>query len=169
MPGTAFARAGGAPSVAIRTASAASAARTPATRIAHHRRRDPDTGERRSEDRLDADLALGRQHELIPELEGLIGRHPLRERLHGQLMLALYRSGRQADALQAYANTRHLLVEQLGIEPGRNLKSLERAILLQDSSLELLPSPAGDATAGHAPAGNGRAAPGEGSRPARPA
>ena len=92
------------------------------------------------EDRLDADLALGRQHQLIPELEALIRQHPLRERLRGQLILAFYRSGRQADALQAYAETRHLLVEELGIEPGRELHMLERAILVQDPALDLVPA-----------------------------
>ncbi|MCY7301717.1 MAG: winged helix-turn-helix domain-containing protein, partial [Thermoleophilia bacterium] len=91
------------------------------------------------EDRLDADLALGRQRGLIPELESLIRQNPLRERLHEQLILALYRAGRQADALQAYADTRRVLVDELGIEPGRNLKSLERAILLQDPALDLAP------------------------------
>ena len=90
------------------------------------------------EDRLDADLALGHHRELISELEALSREHPLRERLHGQLMLALYRSGRQADALQAYADTRRHLVEELGIEPGRDLQRLERAILLQDPSLDLV-------------------------------
>ena len=89
------------------------------------------------EERFDADLALGRHHELVPEIEGLIRRHPLRERLRGQLMLALYRSGRQADALEAYQQTRRFLVEQVGIEPGQALQRLERSILLQDSSLEL--------------------------------
>ena len=89
------------------------------------------------EQRFDADLALGRDHELVPEIEGLIRRHPMRERLRGQLMLALYRSGRQADALEAYQQARRVLVEQVGIEPGQALQRLERSILLQDSSLEL--------------------------------
>src|SRR5919198_3689410 len=89
------------------------------------------------EDRIDADLALGRHHQLVPELELLIGEHPLRERLRGQLMLALYRAGRQADALAAYQRARTTLVEQLGIEPGDALRRLERAILAHDPSLEL--------------------------------
>jgi DNA-binding SARP family transcriptional activator/ABC-type branched-subunit amino acid transport system substrate-binding protein/streptogramin lyase len=95
------------------------------------------------EERFDADLALGRHHELVPEIEGLIRRHPLRERLRGQLILALYRAGRQADALEAHQQTRRVLVEQLGIEPGQALQRLERRILLQDSSLELPPGAEG--------------------------
>ena len=97
------------------------------------------------EERFDADLALGRHHELVPEIEGLIRRHPLRERLRGQLILALYRSGRQADALEAYQQTRRVLVEQVGIEPGQALQRLERSILLQDPSLELPPGALGPA------------------------
>ena len=88
------------------------------------------------EDRIEADLALGRQAELIGELEAMTKRHPLRERLRGQLMLALYRSGRQAEALDVYRDTRRTLVDELGIEPGRALKDLERGILAQDSALE---------------------------------
>src|SRR5579862_1365379 len=89
------------------------------------------------EDRIDADLALGRHVELIPELEVLIGEYPLRERLRAQLMLALYRTGRQADALSAYQRARTTLVEELGIEPGDALRRLERAILAHDPSLDL--------------------------------
>jgi predicted ATPase/DNA-binding SARP family transcriptional activator len=88
------------------------------------------------EDRIDADLALGRAAELVAELESLVGEHPLRERLRGQLMLALYRSGRQADALAAYRAARETLVEQLGIEPSPALRSLERSILDQDPKLD---------------------------------
>jgi len=87
------------------------------------------------EDLIDARLALGEGAGLVPELEGLISEHPFRERLHGQLMLALYRSGRQADALAAYQETRRLLVEELGIEPGAQLRELEGAILRQDAAL----------------------------------
>src|SRR5213596_2292853 len=88
------------------------------------------------EDRIDADLALGRHGQLVGELEGLVAEHPLRERLRGQLMLALYRSGRQADALAVYQRARRALVDELGIEPGELLRKLERAILEQDPSLD---------------------------------
>jgi predicted ATPase/DNA-binding SARP family transcriptional activator len=88
------------------------------------------------EDRIDADLALGRHGQLIGELESLAAEHPLRERLRGQLMLSLYRSGRQADALAVYQRARKALVDELGIEPGEALRKLERAILEQDPSLE---------------------------------
>ncbi len=88
------------------------------------------------EDRLRADLELGRHAELIGELENLVARHPLRERLRGQLMLALYRCGRQAEALEAYADARRALVEGLGIEPSPELQQLQSAILAHDSSLE---------------------------------
>jgi DNA-binding SARP family transcriptional activator len=87
--------------------------------------------------RIDADLALGRHASLVAELDALAAEHPLRERLHGQLMLALYRSGRQAEALGAYQSARSTLVEELGIEPGSALQELERAILRQDPALEL--------------------------------
>jgi DNA-binding SARP family transcriptional activator len=89
------------------------------------------------EDRIDADLALGRHTQVIGELEGLVSEHTLRERPRAQLMLALYRAGRQAEALEAYAATRAVLVEELGIEPSPALQRLERAILNQDASLEL--------------------------------
>ncbi|HUY59240.1 MAG TPA: AfsR/SARP family transcriptional regulator, partial [Solirubrobacteraceae bacterium] len=96
------------------------------------------------EKRIDADLALGRHADLIAELESLVGEHPLRERLRIQLMLALYRCGRQADALAVYQATRRALVEELGIEPSPPLRELEQAILRQDRSLDLaaVPSPA---------------------------
>ncbi|HYT25965.1 MAG TPA: BTAD domain-containing putative transcriptional regulator, partial [Actinomycetota bacterium] len=90
------------------------------------------------EARVEADLALGRHHELVGELEMLTRQHPLREQLHGQLMLALYRSGRQADALAAYRDARRTLVGELGIEPNVSLQRLEQAILAQDPALELL-------------------------------
>ncbi len=86
--------------------------------------------------RIGADLELGRHVELVAELEKLIGQHHFRERLHGQLMLAFYRSGRQAEALAAYQDARETLVEELGIEPGPALQELERAILRQDPKLE---------------------------------
>ena len=87
------------------------------------------------EDRIDAELALGRHAALIGELEMLAGEHPLRERLQAQLMLALYRSGRQAEALARYQQARRRLIDELGIEPGRELQELERAILTQDPDL----------------------------------
>src|SRR5919108_4145703 len=84
---------------------------------------------------VEAKLALGAHAELVGELETLIAEHPYRERLQAQLMLALYRSDRQADALQAYQDARRTLVEELGIEPGERLRELERAILAQDPAL----------------------------------
>jgi len=89
------------------------------------------------EQRIDADLALGRHSELIGELEALVREHPLRERLRGQLMLALYRSGRQIEALNAYQDARRILVEELGVEPNRALSELHQAILRHDESIEL--------------------------------
>src|SRR5439155_1765536 len=81
------------------------------------------------------------------ELEGLVARHPLRERVRGQLMLALYRSGRQAEALDAYQEARRLLDDELGLEPGESLKALQKSILAHDPSLESTP-PAEHAVAG---------------------
>jgi YVTN family beta-propeller protein len=88
------------------------------------------------EDRIEAELALAQHERLVAELEALVREHPYRERLHAQLMLALYRSGRQADALDAYRRARRTLADELGIEPGPRLQQLERAILRQDRSLE---------------------------------
>ena len=85
------------------------------------------------EERFEADLALGRHAGLIGELEAHITQQPLRERPRGQLMLALYRSGRQAEALEAYREARRVLVDELGLEPGRRLKELERGILRSGS------------------------------------
>src|SRR5215210_4153779 len=90
------------------------------------------------EDRIEADLSLGRHGGLIAELERLVAEHPLRERLRAQLMLALYRSGRQADALAVYQRARRTLVDELGIEPSDALRQLERAILAHDPSLNVL-------------------------------
>jgi DNA-binding SARP family transcriptional activator len=89
------------------------------------------------EDPLDAHLALGRHAALVPELEGLVGVHPLRERLWGQLLIALYRSGRQADALAAFQRFRALLIDELGVEPGPDLAELESAILRHDPALAM--------------------------------
>ncbi|MBA2461623.1 MAG: AAA family ATPase, partial [Actinobacteria bacterium] len=89
------------------------------------------------EELFESELACGRHHDLVAELEGLAAEHPLRERLRGQLMLVLYRSGRQAQALEVYQDTRRHLVEELGIEPGRPLQDLERAVLQHDPALDL--------------------------------
>jgi DNA-binding SARP family transcriptional activator len=91
------------------------------------------------EQRLEADLELGRHAQLVPELEALVSQHPLREHFRYQLMLALYRSDRQADALDAYREARRELSEGLGLEPSASLRELEAAILRQDP--ELLASP----------------------------
>jgi predicted ATPase/DNA-binding SARP family transcriptional activator len=100
-------------------------------------------------DRFEAELALGRHREIVHELEAFVAREPLRERPRGQLMLALYRMGRQAEALGVYRAGRDQLVAELGLEPGGELRALERAILNQDPSLDLpgrrpagLPAPA---------------------------
>ncbi|HEY2936390.1 MAG TPA: BTAD domain-containing putative transcriptional regulator [Gaiellaceae bacterium] len=87
------------------------------------------------EERIEAELALGHAAELVPELEALVTQHPFRERLCGQLMLALYRAGRQADALAAFRATRRTLLDELGMEPGPELRALETAIIRQDEEL----------------------------------
>ncbi|MGH3077107.1 MAG: BTAD domain-containing putative transcriptional regulator [Gaiellaceae bacterium] len=87
------------------------------------------------ESRFDAMLAVGREAEAVGELHALVGLHPLDERLRAQLMRSLYRSGRQADALETYRSFRRLLSEELGLEPGRELRGLEQAILRQDEPL----------------------------------
>src|SRR5439155_27012625 len=89
------------------------------------------------EERIEAELALGLHADVVGELEGLVREHPFRERLRGQLMLALYRSGRQAEALEAFQEGRRILVEELGIDPSPALRELERAILTQDPALDL--------------------------------
>lgn len=86
-------------------------------------------------ERIDADLALGRGQELVAELESLTREGPLQERLRGQLMIALYRAGRQVDALAVYRDIRDLLAEELGLEPSRALRELERRILEHDPAL----------------------------------
>jgi WD40 repeat protein/DNA-binding SARP family transcriptional activator len=88
------------------------------------------------EERIDAELAIGRHHVLVSELEGLCVEHPYRERLRAQLMLAFYRAGRQAEGLDVYRRTRTLLSEELGLEPGVALRELEHAILMQDPVLD---------------------------------
>jgi DNA-binding SARP family transcriptional activator/tetratricopeptide (TPR) repeat protein len=116
------------------------------------------------EGRIEADLHLGRHEQLIPELVALVGEHPLRERGHAQLMLALYRSGRRGEALAAYRKARRLLATELGVEPAAELRELHQQILAADPAL-IPPLPAG---------GDGTAEPGdesaaEGAGPAGPA
>ncbi len=93
------------------------------------------------EKRIEADLALGRHADLVAELDAFATEHSLRERVRAQLMLALYRCGRQADALTVYQAARRTLTEELGIEPSPPLRELEQSILRQDPSLELAPAP----------------------------
>ena len=88
------------------------------------------------EDRIAAELELDRHADAVAELEGLVLEHPLRERLREQLMTALYRSGRQAEALGVYQDARRALVDELGLEPGRALQQLHAAILRQERSLD---------------------------------
>src|SRR4051812_14290871 len=104
------------------------------------------------EHRIDAELALGRHEHVVGELQELVRRNPLRERLWELLMLALYRAGRQAEALAAYRDARRRLVDELGVEPGPELRALERAILEQDPAI----------------AGPARARPASVDRPRRP-
>ena len=93
------------------------------------------------EEKIEAELALGRHGALIGELEAVSRKHPLRERLHGQLMLALYRCGRQADALETYMALRRHLRDELGLDPSPALQRLEQAVLRQDPALELSARP----------------------------
>ena len=96
-----------------------------------------------NEDRLTLELDLGRHHELVGELTELVQEHPLRERLRGQLMLALYRCDRTAEALQAYRQARRTMIDELGIEPGERLQQLEHAILTCDPALDRPAGPIG--------------------------
>jgi predicted ATPase/DNA-binding SARP family transcriptional activator len=120
------------------------------------------------EDRVEADLACGRHASLASELEGLAAAHPLRERLCGQRVLALYRCGRQADALQAYQELRDRLADDLGIDPNPALARLHQAILRQEPALDWTPPAAGSAE-GEAdlagPAGDGVREPGQAAGP----
>jgi DNA-binding SARP family transcriptional activator len=104
------------------------------------------------ERRIDAELADGLHAELVGELERLVRAHPLRERLRSQLMVALYRSGRQAEALGVYQEARRAMVDELGIEPSKSLRELQQAVLRQDGSLEL-PAQGLAAVGAEAPAG----------------
>lgn len=99
-----------------------------------------------TEQRVEADLALGRHAQLVAEVESLVAAYPFRERLHAQLILALYRAGRQADALDAFRTARRALVEELGIEPGPELRRLEQQVLRQDPALDLPAAPSGSPT-----------------------
>ncbi|GAA1392881.1 hypothetical protein GCM10009662_00320 [Catellatospora coxensis] len=108
------------------------------------------------EEAIEADLNLGRHGALVPELQRLVRRHPQRERFWAQLMLALYRAGRQVDALAAYRRARSWMAEELGIEPGPQLRWLEQAVLRQDAGL-VGESPAGSAGGGEAAADPGSA------------
>ena len=110
------------------------------------------------EARIDADLALGRHDALTAELEQLVAGHPLRERLHGQLMLALYRCGRQAGALAAYRRVRDLLAGELGIDPGEPLRALHASVLAQDPALDWHSDRKGPAD-GHRPGADDAAPP----------
>jgi DNA-binding SARP family transcriptional activator/class 3 adenylate cyclase/tetratricopeptide (TPR) repeat protein len=110
------------------------------------------------EERIDQDLRAGRHAEVTGELEGLVTEHPLRERLWGLSMLALYRSGRQAEALEAYQAARRALVEELGIEPGKPLRDLHQAMLNQDPELDLPTGPADPADRAPIPSGREGAA-----------
>ncbi len=92
--------------------------------------------------RVHADLALGRHAELVGELEALVALHPLHEQMHEQLMLSLYRSGRQAAALEAFRRARSVLSDELGVDPGRPLQELEAAILAHDPQLDWVPTAA---------------------------
>ncbi len=107
------------------------------------------------ETRMEAELQLGHAAEVIPELELLVARHSLNERLRGQLMLALYRTGRQTEALDLYREGRRHLVEELGIEPGEELRQLQQAILRQDPTL----APVTDQGAARSPAVRRRTVP----------
>lgn len=99
--------------------------------------------------RIEADLALGRHEEVLPELRKLTAGHPLRERFWAQRMLALYRSGRQAEALRCYHSVREVIVEELGVDPGAELRDLHRRILGGDPALAV----AGGS--GHGPSASG--------------
>lgn len=102
------------------------------------------------EELVEAQLALGRHAEVVSDLEALVREQPFRERPRGQLMLALYRSGRQADALEEFQRTRRMLVEALAVEPGAVLREMEQAILRQDESLSLPAAKPGGADNGEA-------------------
>ncbi len=105
------------------------------------------------EERIEAELAFGRRADVIAELEALVAEHPLRERFRALLMLALYRAGRQAEALDVYQDARRTLVDELGIEPGRELRELHQTILRQDPALEPAAEPTREGRSPSASAG----------------
>ena len=105
-----------------------------------------------TERRIELLLRLGRHSEAVGDLSELVQRLPLRERFHEQLVLALYRSGRQAEALRAYEDARKTLNEELGLDPGVELRDLERAVLQQDPSLDWIPPSSEHVRRGDAPA-----------------
>jgi ABC-type branched-subunit amino acid transport system substrate-binding protein/DNA-binding SARP family transcriptional activator len=109
------------------------------------------------EDRIDAEMDLGRHRALVPLLESLTTEHPLRERLWSRLILALYRSGRQGDALGAFHRARRMLVEELGIDPSPDLRRLEEEVLRQDPGLDLLARPVAAAAVQESPIAEGAA------------
>jgi len=100
-----------------------------------------------TENRIEAEIGIGRHEQAIGELEALVGEHPTRERLRGLLMLALYRAGRQAEALETYREAREVLLDELGLEPGPELRELEQAILRQDEALSRRALPEGNVPA----------------------
>ncbi|MGF1432595.1 AfsR/SARP family transcriptional regulator, partial [Kitasatospora sp. LaBMicrA B282] len=118
------------------------------------------------EERFELALLLGRHHEVVAELGLLAAAQPRRERLRGLLMLALYRAGRQGEALAVYAETRQLLISSQGLEPGRELAELQRRILRADPGLDLLP-PGGPAPVGRPLAGDREGLPSPICRPAQ--
>jgi DNA-binding SARP family transcriptional activator/predicted negative regulator of RcsB-dependent stress response len=120
------------------------------------------------EARINADLHLGRHGEVIGELRQLVSVHPLRERLHALLMLALYRDGQQAEALAAYQRARRVLIDELGAEPGLELRRLEHQILTADPALETLPPLPADSEPEPARAGSGPGDAGAGGGPRAP-
>ena len=123
-----------------RHSSSGAARRSATSPTSRSRERDPRLDELHRaarQDLIDAQLELGHHADVVGELESLVEEHPFDERLRGQLMLALYRSGSQADALDAYQDARRALVDDLGLEPGVALRELEQAILRQDPSLDL--------------------------------
>ncbi|MBV8982773.1 MAG: response regulator [Acidimicrobiia bacterium] len=150
---------GGAPDAAARTFEQALALwRGPAlAELAHHPSIAPDVVRLEEsrlaavESKMAAELAAGRHAAVVAELEGLTRAHPLRERLWAQRITALYRCGRQAEALRAYQDLRELMVEELGIEPSPELRQLEAAVLAQDSALDPRPR---DSSPTEAPAAN---------------